>query len=684
MDNISLLTKINSISESLDPHTFSDIIFAIQDLIKSEKEKQELKEVIDEVISGLILITYELEDENLESEFYKLLDDLVNLGFDMGKILIKELSTVKNSEKLTKVIAMLETIVKASPWIRKISLAQRLHPVIQDLLSQSLPIRIKEILKRLDDSTKPFLKNKEKLNLHSTKALPIDKNLVIQEWMKSPELFIGLDPVIIQGIPMLDFFTREVNFEIILDYILFSQEYGKEVLSGIRKVFQHFKKFKKFNPEKKIAESINSALASNSSEFTVIQSVRLITYLMDFKGSNFISHVVGNGTILMFVKSLNYSEVQSFLFVKVLANSALSMDTQSTIKNSLLPEIFKKFTQILEGGLVKDAIFVLEMLVLIIPEVLREGYFPKSDGFEAGELLKMNRYRKVLITTEGRELISAIFKVAFESFWCSSNSEDLQELQIMASDLIIIIIKSARNFKPLQGILSKTITEVFLFQIQANILHYSLKNNKSSFRLPCMLVTRPVGTHMLQLARTFTEVIKFSSELIKKVSTNCWSTFFLWFFVLKNNAMMSNIIVNSIELFLDHAEEKRIKEVMIDKRFLPRIVETLLAKQLSDEKDFFVCCKKAGKKVFEYAEGHKTKFTRDILSVPGWKTLFPPSQEVFAKLKPASRSCKRGHTFVLGLNPLEKAPQKPVVKSDYEIEHLASQLDLIYKINPPN
>lgn len=114
MDNISLLSKINSVVENLDFSIFAELISTISDLIKNEKQKQELKEVMDEVVFGLIKINYDLEDENLEIEFYKLLEELVVIGFDVGKILINELKLAKNSENQTKVIQMLETIIKAT------------------------------------------------------------------------------------------------------------------------------------------------------------------------------------------------------------------------------------------------------------------------------------------------------------------------------------------------------------------------------------------------------------------------------------------------------------------------------------------------------------------------------------------------------------------------------------------
>ena len=251
----------------------------------------------------------------------------------------------------------------------------------------------------------------------------------------------------------------------------------------------------------------------------------------------------------------------------------------------------------------------------------------------------------------------------------------------MLGDLINLFLRYAESFKPLRGILGKIVDEGYLLQVQSNILHYSLNNDKTAFKLPCMLVTRPVGAHMIQLARIFTEILKFNCGLVVSVSTNCWSTFVLWFFVFKNNGMISNIICSTMELFFEHAEEKKIKEVLIDKKFLGRFIEVLSAKPNSEEKDFFSCCKRTARKIYDYAESHKTKFTRDILNIPTWKALFPPVQETVSRIKPISRSCKRGHTFILGLDPLEKAAPKAAVKNDYEIEHLASQLDLIYRIN---
>ena len=114
MDNLNLLSKINSVVEAFDPKIFLDLIATLQDIIKYEKQKQELKEIIDEVIDGLIRISYEIEDEKIENDFCILLEDLVKIGFDIGKTLIKELLSVTNSEQQAKVINMLETILTAS------------------------------------------------------------------------------------------------------------------------------------------------------------------------------------------------------------------------------------------------------------------------------------------------------------------------------------------------------------------------------------------------------------------------------------------------------------------------------------------------------------------------------------------------------------------------------------------
>ena len=97
----------------------------------------------------------------------------------------------------------------------------------------------------------------------------------------------------------------------------------------------------------------------------------------------------------------------------------------------------------------------------------------------------------------------------------------------MVIGLMVLFIRYSENLKPLKGLLTKAINENLVDQIQANILHYSLNNTKDTFRLPCILVTRPVGTHMISLARILAEVLKFQNELVKNVSTNCWSTIFL-------------------------------------------------------------------------------------------------------------------------------------------------------------
>ena len=80
--------------------------------------------------------------------------------------------------------------------------------------------------------------------------------------------------------------------------------------------------------------------------------------------------------------------------------------------------------------------------------------------------------------------------------------------------------------------------------------------------------------------------------------------------------MLLNLLYTSIELFFEYGDEKRIKEVLIDKKFLTKIIESLTQKSNSEEKDFAYCCKKLGKKLEDYAQGHKTKFARDILTMP--------------------------------------------------------------------
>ncbi|OMJ72405.1 hypothetical protein SteCoe_29168 [Stentor coeruleus] len=681
MDNQSLLTRINSVAETLDPTIFSELVSTIQEQIKSERQKQEIKEIIDEVVIALIRITYELEDEKIEGDFYKLLEDLVVSGFDIGKVLIKEIKCVSNSEQQTKVITMMEIILKASSWIRKVSLTQKFDPVVQELISQNMPIRIREMLRHLHEQMKPYLKTKERPSSRPISlTLHADKAFIIQEWLKDPEVIKSQDPVTIQGISMLEFLSREVNFEILLDYILFSHEHGPRVLAAIPQIYPYFKKFKKFNPEKKISECVLSALSSNTAEFTALQSISLIKSLMQSQYSNIIGYFINVSTVLVLLRNLQYPEVRSFFFVYMISNKAFSKEMKMAIKNTIFPELYKRFAGILIECDTKDCLPVLEVLSILIPEILSTENVPKADNFEAGDPLKLRFYRKTIVTAEGHTLMNSLFNCAFKVFWCSTNEKYVQEGQIIIADLINLLIKSSDFYKPLKNILTKLIDDNFLNSIQANILHYSLNNDISSFKLPCMLITRPVGTHMIQLARVFTNAINFKTELVKKVSTNCWSTIFLWFFVFKSNGMLQNLISASFSLLFEHGEEKRLKEILIDKKFLPRIIETLLLKPDPEERDFTFFSKKLGRKLSEYVDSRKTKFTKEVQNSHGWKTLFPPIQESIAKSRPVTRSNKKGHTFILGLDPLEKAQPKAPVKNEHEIEHLATQLDLIYKV----
>ena len=215
---------------------------------------------------------------------------------------------------------------------------------------------------------------------------------------------------------MLDFLTREVNFEIVLDYILFSQEYGEKVLQTITQISPHFKKFKKFKPEKKITECVQAAITSNSSEFTVVQSVRLLKELICDTNTSIINYVINSPTIMILLKNLQYSEVRSFLFVYILSNNNFSADIQYAIKNNVLKEIFKKFSEILVTGTLIEVMNILEIMNLLIPEILCESYVPRADEFECAQALKLYKYRKTLLTSEGHQLILTIFSIPFKSF----------------------------------------------------------------------------------------------------------------------------------------------------------------------------------------------------------------------------------------------------------------------------
>jgi hypothetical protein len=85
MNNTILLTKISSVCDNFDPILFLDLILNIKNLVANEKYKQELKEIMDELLQSLIKINYELEDERIEDEFIQLLDQLVIAGFDVEK-----------------------------------------------------------------------------------------------------------------------------------------------------------------------------------------------------------------------------------------------------------------------------------------------------------------------------------------------------------------------------------------------------------------------------------------------------------------------------------------------------------------------------------------------------------------------------------------------------------------------
>ena len=679
MNNTELLNRISTISETQDPKIFGEIISTVSEQIKSEKQKQEIKLIIEDVAHGLIRFYYDLEDEKFEQKFFELLDELVVMGVDIGKILIGEFSFVKNSEQQTKVIELLEKTLKASSWIRRISFSQKLDPVLVTLLSQSTPIRIKEMLQRLREQMKPYLKNKNKNHSRSISlTLHADKTFIIQEWLKDPEVFVDGEPILIEGVSMFEFLTREVNFEILLDYILFSHEHGAKVLKGMSQLVPHFKKFKKFNPLKKTSECVLSALSSNNSEFTALQATKLLKLIFPPHTPQVFTYFHSSSCVTIFLKNFLYPQVRSFFFEFLLSNKSLPLDSQELIKSRILVDLFKRFSVILgsEGNLVLP---VLDFLTLVLPEMLSEHFVGKADEFETSEALFLYRYRKALLTVEGHGLIASLFSIAFRDYWCSSNSEGLQELQFKCGELISLLIRSCQAFKPLKGIIFKSISEEYLVKIQANILHYSLNNSKPGFRLPKSLVTRPVGCHMIQLARIFSETLLVKPEQASKVSTNCWSSVFLWFFVFKSNGMILSHICSALGLMFEHSEERILKEVLFDKKFLFRVIDCLTEKPGDEDLDFTFFCKKVGRKICEYTENRKNKLTKDILGLGKWKVLFPPVVENVVKARPCTRSGKQGHTFILGLDPLQKALPKLVPKQEHEVEFLASQLDMIYK-----
>lgn len=130
----------------------------------------------------------------------------------------------------------------------------------------------------------------------------------------------------------------------------------------------------------------------------------------------------------------------------------------------------------------------------------------------------------------------------------------------------------------------------------------------------------------------------------------------------------------------EYSEEKVLKEVLFDKKFLFRVIDFLLDKSVGEDLDFAFFCKKIGRKIGEYTENRKNKLTKDILGLAKWKALNPPAVENVNRTRPNTRSGKQGHTFILGLDPLQKVVPKPAPRQEHEIEYLASQLDMIYKI----
>ena len=56
------------------------------------------------------------------------------------------------------------------------------------------------------------------------------------------------------------------------------------------------------------------------------------------------------------------------------------------------------------------------MLNLLIPEIFTDLYIAKADEFERSEPLKLNIYKKSVLTLEGQSLIAAIFNSAFPCF----------------------------------------------------------------------------------------------------------------------------------------------------------------------------------------------------------------------------------------------------------------------------
>jgi hypothetical protein len=680
MDNSEILHRLNAVSETLDPTIFAEIVSTIQEQIKSEKEKQEIKEIIEEVVLGLIRIVYDLEDEQVENEFYQLMEELVAIGVDVGKILMGEFKYVKNSEQQSKVIEMLEKTLKASTWIRRISFSQRLDVVIHELLLGNTPIRIKEMLTKLREQIRPYLRDKEKSNTRPISlTLHEDKTFIIHEWLKDPVVVYGDEPILIQGVSMIEFLTKEVNFEILLDYILFSHEHGPKVLAGMKQLVSYFKKFKKFNPVKKVSECVMSALSSNNSEFTALQATRLLKLVFSKEKEAFRFFLTGT-CVNTFLKNFAYPEIRSFFFVFIIANRDLNSESKEIIKNKILVELFKRFSVILSSDCQSEILAVLDFLHILIPEILSDSFSLKADDFPAGEALTLGKFRLALLTGEGLAMISSIFALVFKDYWCSSNHLVLQDIQYKAGEIVLLFLRTCQVFKAIKGILTKSVNEEFLSRFQGNILHYSLNNQKSAFRLASSLVTRPVGSHMIQLGKLFSEILKFKPDLACRVSTNCWSSLMLWFFVFKNNGMFLGYIFSSLSLMFESSDEKILKEVLFDKKFLFKIIEKLSEKSEDDEKDFVFFCRKIAKKICEYTENKKNKLTKDILAVGKWRSLFPPVNENVVRSRPSSKGGSRGHTFILGLDPLQKAQPKPVQKQEHEIEFLASQLDLIYKV----
>lgn len=524
---------------------------------------------------------------------------------------------------------------------------------------------------------------------HDTKAQLI-KNWVMEEPTLLTASKNSKEWKTIGGVMIVDFLNDEVNFEVLLDMVLYSgnNEEEKIAMRALKALTELHNskiiiKFHKFSVVKKIVTSVNESFSYNDKEIQFTLAIKLLDYWIKKEPATAFGLMIQLNLPTNLLKHIEYSISQHFLYFSLINNTQISPKLQVKLWQDILPNLIERLISTLRLHPESDSLpnhilqlnGILNLLTLTLQLAATSDHKIAADEISS-QTFSSNSYpelKKIVLENWGAIILKEVILVSLRIEWLNPWSKDTLSDY---GDLVLYILQLCKQNAIPSIVLSQIDTEI-VSKLESEICQFPLSMRTNPFNLPAFKVERPIEFRMLQLARNVVLIGEMRNDLFEYISAVCWNTLFMWFNVFKTNGSLCGLIVRASKLILDEGSENLISEVFISRGLLQKVITTKLEPTLdAKSQDFNWANKTILSYVHSYMDSHKNSITHAISHHTLWKRLQPPKPAFRPKFTPRA---KKAQPFMLGVNSLERQDSVKITKDPTPKAPLHERLDKIYK-----